>query len=108
MITSLDGNVQLQDTLVPLGTNKIKINITKNVTKNVINSENTEKIGSSETNSLQNSSSSLSTTVAAMPTEPQPIEEIEFDYKDSMKGVEFKKLPLVRNGSETSGLCSIM
>lgn len=90
MITSLDGNVQLQDTPV-LGTNKIRINITKNVAKNVTTTESTAR-----------------PIEVLVPARPVIEEEILFEYKDSMRGAVFTKLPEVRNGLETSGLCSIM
>lgn len=98
MITSLDGNVQLQDAPTTIGINKIKINITKNVTKNVIKASD---------NYIGKQSESASDKGANV-TEPDKEEEITFEYKDTMKEVNFKKLPAVKSGVETSGLCTIM
>ncbi len=99
MITSLDGNVQLQDAPTTLGINKIKINITKNVTKNVIKASD---------NNLGKTSELATPKDGANVTEPEKEEEITFEYKDTMKEVNFKKLPAVKSGVETSGLCTIM
>lgn len=99
MITSLDGNVQLQDAPTTIGINKIKINITKNVTKNVIKaSDNISK--QSELASDKEANANV--------TEPNKEEEITFEYKATMKEVNFKKLAAVKCGVETSGLCTIM
>ena len=114
MITSLDGNVQLQDAPAHIATNKIKINITKNVSKNVINSENSE-INSDRLTSSADGTNAASSGAAKQKSPPpasavQDIveEEITFEYKDSMKDFEFTKVPKINNGLETSGLCSIM
>lgn len=96
MITSLDGNVQLQDTPTTIGINKIKINIKKNVTKTVIK----------PSDSNLGKPSELAASNATVPHKED--EEITFEYKDTMKGSNFKKLPAVRSGTETSGLCTIM
>lgn len=90
MITSLDGNVQLQDTQPALATNRIKINITKNVAKSSTVADLLDK-ANEETTAAQ-----------------EPEQEITFEYKPSMRANAFKKLPPVRNGVDTSGLCSIM
>lgn len=127
-LTGLDGNVQMQDAL-PAGlptTNRIKINITKNVTNKIVinTSENTDKI-SSEVNSCDSplpagaeSAGNVDASVADAPsatdesalrrTTPEPEPEIEFDIKASMRDVHFQRMTKVRNGMETSGLCSIM
>lgn len=96
LITSMDGNVQLQDAQpTSLGTNRIKINITKNVSKIIVNSENTNKTISEPPNA---SAADISL----------PEEEISFTFKNSMKSTAFKKMPVVKTGQDTSGLCSIM
>lgn len=113
IITTIDGNVEVQDaTPAPIGTNKIKINITKNVHLNKIPinvSENTdshlavnnsEKVNSSiggKPDGNGNSSLNIESDV-----------DIEYEIKDSMKQVTFEHQPIVRSGQETSGLCSIM
>lgn len=100
MITSLDGNVQLQDAPTTLGINKIKINITQNVTKNVIKASDNNLGKQSELASDKGANANV--------TESNKEEEITFEYKDAMKEVNFKKLPAVKSGVETSGLCTIM
>lgn len=99
MITSLDGNVQLQDAPTPVGINKIKINITKNVTKNVIKASD---------NIVKQSELATEKAANANVTENNKEEEITFEYKSTMKEVNFKKLPAIKSGVETSGLCTIM
>jgi len=89
----------LQDAPTTIGINKIKINITKNVTKNVIKAS--DNIGKqSELASDKGANANV--------TESNKEEEITFEYKDTMKEVNFKKLPAVKSGVETSGLCTIM
>lgn len=41
---------------------------------------------------------------------PHPVVEVEpeFEYKEALREVTFNKTPSVKNGFETSGLCSIM
>lgn len=99
IITSLDGNVHMQDAPTTIGINKIKINITKNVTKNVIKASD---------NNIGKPSELASATKDGGAAETSKEEEITFEYKDTMKEVNFKKLPAVKSGVETSGLCTIM
>lgn len=99
MITSLDGNVQLQDTQPALATNRIKINITKNVTKPSTAADVLDKA-----NEAADAAAAAAQTAAAL----EPEQEITFEYKSSMRSIAFKKLPPVLNGVDTSGLCSIM
>lgn len=98
MITSLDGNVQLHDTQPALATNRIKINITKNVTKLSSAAELLDK--------ANEAADAAAAAASAAAVEPEL--EITFEYKPSMREIAFKKLPPVRNGVDTSGLCSIM
>lgn len=136
-LTNLDGNAQPQDSL-PAGlptTNKIKINITKNVTNKIVinTSENSDKT-SSEVNSscdsplpatagnesatddvASNSGGGTTTAVSLQSDEtpqrratPEPEPEIEFEFKESMRNKQFQRMTRVHNGLETSGLCSIM
>ncbi|KAJ6647215.1 Pre-mRNA cleavage complex 2 protein Pcf11 [Pseudolycoriella hygida] len=100
VITSIDGNVQIQDAPTTIGINKIKINITKNVNKNVIKASDSNLGKQGESASDKGADSNL--------TEPSKEQEITFEYKDTMKGAKFKKLAPVKSGVETSGLCSIM
>lgn len=107
LITSMDGNVEMQDAQTTIGTNKIKINITKNVhlNKNAINSneniDNTLAINSQDKETADTESSA--TDVAADTTD-----EIEFIVKESMQHAVFARQSTVKSGYETSGLCSIM
>lgn len=112
---TIDGNIELQDaSATTYGTNKIKINITKNVqlNKNAINnsensvsnleiSDNDKLLASSSVNNENLNKNQTEDAVEAS-TEP------EYVLKDSMKKVVFKRQPVVKNGLETSGLCSIM
>lgn len=129
-LTSLDGNAQQQDALPagPPTTNKIKINITKNVTNKIVinTSENSDK-SSSDVNSCDSllsaghesatddASSSGGPVVSSNCDEtpqrritPEPEPEIEFEYKQTMRNKQFQRMTKVHNGLETSGLCSIM
>lgn len=138
-ITSLDGNIELQDSQpVTLGTNKIKINISKNVqlNKNSINSSESvdnnlainnkesadaqtqgtatnKSVVANDTDRCENGSKDASATSdnnagAASSDSANSATEIEYEVKDSIKHVQFKRQPVVQSGFETSGLCSIM
>ncbi|XP_037041667.1 uncharacterized protein LOC119078281 [Bradysia coprophila] len=101
MYTSLDGHVQLQDAApATIGMNKIKINITKNVTKTAIKA--------SDSNLGKQSELAATKANVTDKNKEEEEQEITFEYKDTMKGANFKKLPAVRSGTETSGLCTIM
>ncbi|KAG4070353.1 hypothetical protein HA402_006495 [Bradysia odoriphaga] len=101
MITSLDGHVQLQDAApATIGMNKIKINITKSVTKTVIKA--------SDSNLGKQSEVAATKANVTDKNKEEEEQEITFEFKDTMKGANFKKLPTVRSGTETSGLCTIM
>lgn len=113
IITTIDGNVEVQDaTPAPIGTNKIKINITKNVHLNKI------PINVSETTDSHlavNNSEKVNSSIGGKPdgngNSSSNVEEevdIEYEMKDSMKDATFEHQPIVRSGQETSGLCSIM
>lgn len=170
MVASMDGNVELQDTQpTTIGTNKIKINISKNVqlNKNSINSSetvdpnvaidsnkesqafdgcNTDCIADSRTIIANDtagcgggrgsgSGDGHDDTGAAQTTAPATdsaqdnngdsngatanssgggggldadTNDIEYEVKESIRHVQFKRQPTVRSGLETSGLCSIM
>lgn len=135
LITSLDGNIEIQETQpVTVGTNKIKINISKNVqlNKNSINSSesvdnnlainNKESVDAqsvieNDTDRCENGPTAdaataaaldSSSTAAAASNESVIETEIEFEVKESIKHVQFKRQPVFKSGLETSGLCSIM
>lgn len=121
---------------VTVGTNKIKINISKNVqlNKNSINSSesvdnnlainNRESVDAqiataksvieNDTDRGENGSSDATAAVdnsasAAASSESEIRDtEIEFEVKESIKHVQFNRQPVFQSGLETSGLCSIM
>lgn len=124
MITSLDGNVDMQDTqTAPVAMNKIKINITKNVAAKSTTTTTTsstddgllmpiEVITGMGQQSLSGAAMiddrlpSSSATAATM--EPPPPIHMSFEYKETMRNRVFEVVPKNVNGFETSGLCSIM
>lgn len=140
LITSLDGNIEIQEAQpIIVGTNKIKINISKNVqlNKNSINSsesvDNNLAINNKETadaqtqgiannksvvandtdrngsiDSHETSANSTGGTATTCVSTTNDTDNIEYEVKDSIKHVQFKRQPVVRSGLETSGLCSIM
>lgn len=169
MVASMDGNVELQDSQpTTIGTNKIKINISKNVqlNKNSINSSetvdpnvaidsnkesdasdacNTECIADSRTIIANNTdgcgdgesvTTDVPKTAATAPSTAQTTKAtasqpdnngdssetasaaqddgahdgngIEYEVKESIRHVRFKRQLPVRSGLEASGLCSIM
>lgn len=135
-IATIDGNIELQEAQpVTAGTNKIKINISTNVqlNKNSINSsesvDNNLAINNKEgtdaqsqgtvTNNSNVANDNGSTDANA--TASQALDnsasgadsatdgtDIEYEVKDSIKHVQFKRQPVFPSGLETSGLCSIM
>lgn len=128
----MDGNVELQDAApTNIGTNKIKINITKNtvqlnnknqinVSENIdnnlaINNNDKELIGGGESDNsrttLQTSSTAPNNTSNNGSGNDEGSEgpiDIEYELKESMKHATFERQPVVHSGLETSGLCSIM
>lgn len=110
-ITLLDGNIEFQDTpSVAIRTNKIKINLSKNVQMN----EDRKSFVAKYTDGCHNGSTDTNATAAA-PTKAGGAScditantNIEYTVKTSIRHVEFKPQPLVQIGFETSGLCSIM
>lgn len=122
----MDGNVELQDAApTNIGTNKIKINITKNsvqlnnknqinVSENIdnnlaINNNDKELTGGGESKHTGTSSSKgPNNTNNGNASDEWGAVDIEYELKDSMKGVTFERKPLIHSGLETSGLCSIM
>lgn len=132
-ILSICGNVELQD-LQPttIATNKIKINISKNVhdkilincsetadPKGVIDTQALPVLGNecvlnattNDTNGISTDGSNIIATAAkdnigAIASAKDT--EIEFVVKESIRHVQFNRQPTVRSCVETSGLCSIM
>lgn len=120
----MDGNVEVQDAApTNIGTNKIKINITKNTVqlnnKNQINvSENIDNNLAINTNdgggesehsrTLQSPSTATNNSNNGTNSDECGPVDIEYELKDSMKHATFERQPVVHSGLETSGLCSIM
>lgn len=120
----MDGNVELQDAApTNIGTNKIKINITKNtvqlnnknqinVSENIdnnlaINNNDKELTGGGSAGDTDQSSAPNNSSNGATSDECSAV-DIEYELKDSMKHATFVRQPVVHSGLETSGLCSIM
>lgn len=98
-MSSIDGNVEL-DAGLPTASgisNKIKINITKPL-PTVVPKENRDII-----------SEELKTDCID-PSQPLPPgeEPVQLHVKPALKGLELKRQPTVKKGSELTGLCSIM
>lgn len=121
LVTTMDGNIELQEAIQPgtIGTNKIKINITKNVhlnknpinsnenidnSKLAINNQDKEKLNNETTAANDDGAAAAATTIAAI----NAVDEIEYVVKESMRHVVFARQPPTKSGFETSGLCSIM
>lgn len=122
----MDGNVELQDAApTNIGTNKIKINITKNsvqlnnknqinVSENIdnnlaINNNDKELTGGDETkHSGTSSSKGPGNSNNGSTSDECSAVDIEYELKESMKDITFERKPVVHSGFETSGLCSIM
>ncbi|KAF2885051.1 hypothetical protein ILUMI_21106 [Ignelater luminosus] len=99
VVSSIDGNVEL-DSGVPTSSgisNKIKINITKPL-PTVVPKESRDII-----------SEELKTDCID-PSQPLPPgeEPVQLHVKPALKGLELKRQPTVKKGSELTGLCSIM
>lgn len=136
LITSLDGNIEMQETQpVTVGTNKIKINISKNVQLNKTSINSSESVDNNlainnkesadgqiataksvienDTDRCENGSSDANAAVdnsgSAASSESEIRDtEIEYEVKESIKHVQFNRQPVFQSGLETSGLCSIM
>ena len=112
LIASIDGNVELQDAPAPTNvTNKIRINIAKsskqqqqqqqnandNISDSNLNSNNNELMKHENENVHRNNNK-----------DDELINEIRYDLKPTLEGVEFTKMKAYKGGHEQSGLCSIM
>lgn len=123
-MSTIDGNVELQGVnRSALCTNKIKINISKNVQLNKNSKNSSESINnhlainddqsrvSSDSSNDSTANKNCTSDIEALNSIEEVIVEndiIEYEIKDSMKGIKFKKVPIQRKGVEASGLCSIM
>lgn len=103
LVSSIDGNIDLE-TGTPVSTSsiggKIKINISKPILPLVQPKETKEPIIESE----------ICAETFIDPSQPLPPgeEPVQLNMKPALKGVELKKLPVVKKGTELTGLCSIM
>lgn len=107
----MDGNIEVQDAPTgSIGTNKIRINITKNVqlNKHAINSNNENIDNTLAINSQDKDAIGSDAAAAVNASAADAIDDIEYTVKESMNHVEFKRQPPFKSGYETSGLCSIM
>lgn len=103
LVSSIDGNVELDTGAAPAPNaiaGKIKINISKPIA--VVPPKESVKEPSAE--------SDLSSETFIDPSQPLPPgeEPVQLNVKPALKGVELKKLPVVKKGAELTGLCSIM
>lgn len=123
IVSTIDGNVELQGVnRSAFCTNKIKINISKNVQLNKNSKNSSESINNhlainddESRLSSDNSNDSTDNKNCASDNETSNSNDIiiadniiEYEIKDSMKGIQFKEVPIQRKGVEASGLCSIM
>lgn len=137
-IATIDGNIEIQEAQpVTAGTNKIIINISTNVqlNKNSINSsesvDNNLAINNKEAADAQSQGIATNNSIVANDngsTDANVVNsaldnsasgagsrdsatdgaDIEYEVKESIKHVQFKRQPVFPSGLETSGLCSIM
>lgn len=104
---SLDGNAELLETVAPvvsIAPNKIRINISKLASASLQTEGNTDSRDSVASGVAVDNS--LDASQGVRPATPHV--EIEYELKETMKEVNFRKMETVANGIETSGLCSIM
>lgn len=101
VVSTIDGNVEFESGLPPSNnmsgiSGKIKINITKPIPAIVPK----EKDLTSE----EKKNDEID------PSQPLPPgeEPVQLNLKQALKGIELKKQPVVKKGSELTGLCSIM
>lgn len=103
LVSSIDGNIEME-TGTPAAANsiggKIKINISKPLP--VVPPKETKEVCSDE--------SEMSAETFIDPSQPLPPgeEPIQLNLKPALQGIELKKIPVVKKGSELTGLCSIM
>lgn len=128
IVFDIDGNVELEGVnRSAICTNKIKINISKNVQLNknsknssesinnhlAINDEESKLSSDNSNDSTANKNCTYDTEASnsiheILITNNATSDNIEYEIKDSMKGIQFKEVPVLRKGVEASGLCSIM
>lgn len=108
LVSSIDGNVELESGVPTTSTGiggKIKINISKPLP--VIASK--ENKDNTPNDTIDNQQQSHIEPLID-PSQPLPPgeEPVQLNLKPALKGVNLKKLPPVKKGTELSGLCSIM
>ncbi|XP_059050202.1 pre-mRNA cleavage complex 2 protein Pcf11 isoform X2 [Achroia grisella] len=96
VMSSIDGNVQLDATTAPVASllGGIRINISKTIPSFVTNIQDDKLL------------EDISMDDEPLPPGEEP--ELEYTLKPTLEGVEFVRKPPVNKGSELSGLCSIM
>lgn len=123
IVSTIDGNVELQGvSRSALCTNKIKINISKNVQLNKNSKNSSESINnhlainddesrlSSDSSNDSTANKNCASNIEALNSNGVIVVDdiIDYEIKDSLKGIQFKEVPIQRKGVEASGLCSIM
>jgi hypothetical protein len=130
LITTIDGNVDIQETAgLVVTNNKIRINITKSKQPLSSTTNSNSNLGNkSDATSILDNQTSTSTTAVATNSSGSadaaatavtsnnvsvnivetPDVNIEYELKESLKNVDFKKIEAKRSGFDTSGLCAIM
>ncbi|XP_017783738.1 PREDICTED: uncharacterized protein LOC108567653 isoform X2 [Nicrophorus vespilloides] len=101
LIAAIDGNVDINTGMVAPScgiSGKIKINISKPLP--VIAPKENKDISVDVDNNIE----------PIDPTQPLPPgeEPVQLHLKPALQGIELKKMPMVKKGSELTGLCSIM
>lgn len=115
---NIGGNMEIKDTPVvgttaAGSTNKIKINITKSNNKSLIINNTTNMNENSNDNVQENDflveegGITIDGNVSSNNNNNEEI-DIEYELKPELKDVDLIKMNLIKNGNETSGLCSIM
>ena len=100
VVSTIDGNVEFESGVNPSSgiSGKIKINITKPI----------PAIVAKETKDTMEDE--LKTADCIDPSQPLPPgeEPVQLNVKPTLQGLELKRQPMVKKGSELTGLCCIM
>ncbi|KAB0796516.1 hypothetical protein PPYR_10577 [Photinus pyralis] len=100
VVSTIDGNVEFESGVNPSTgiSGKIKINITKPIPA-IVAKETKETV-----------EEQLQTADCIDPSQPLPPgeEPVQLNIKPALQGLELKRQPTVKKGSELTGLCSIM
>lgn len=107
----MEGNAELLETVAPvvsIAPNKIRINISKLASASLQTEGNTDSRDSVASGVAVDNSLDASHGLNKSPRPATPHVEIEYELKETIREVNFRKMETVANGMETSGLCSIM